>query len=188
MSQEFDKEITEDVPLIKPKGQKVKKNIELEINKITPDEPIIEQVVAKVKKPRPPKTEAQKQQFQNVLKKRKELLDKAMLEKKIEASKLLLSQGLEIPKINNKVDVVEESSSDESEEEVIIVKRKPKKKKKIIYMSESSESDSDSDGNPPAHNHQKRNFITQQNKKSVIKVKNDYPTAHQNTFINCFAD
>jgi hypothetical protein len=154
----------------------------------------------KEKKPRPPKTQAQLEQFQKVRLKRAESLKQKTITKKIEASKLLLSHGIELPakpiiqeeklpakKQNIKQvltpthkDVEEESESDDEPPVIIVKKKKKKKQPKTIIIEESdSESDNESDANQHYINKvkQARHFVSQQNKKSLIKVhkKNDVP-------------
>ena len=147
------------------------------------DEPLTKPI--KVKKPRPPKTEKQMEQFQNAKKKRDEALKKKKEEKELESAKLLLSHGYEIKKHDNSMcppaqelpskkkpkqilsPAVDESSSEEDEAPLIIVKKKKKKKPKTIVIEES---ESDEEEEPSIQYIKKRDFVSQQNKKSVIKV------------------
>lgn len=160
-------------PLTKQKQKQTKKTdepINVEPINVEPDKPI--------KKVRKPKTQKQLDQFKKVVEARKNNIDKRIIDKKIEASKFLLSQGLPIekpkekPKIIKKNNDLHESDTDSSDEQVIIIKKKKKKKKKIIVMEDTdSETDSDSDTQPPQPpNHTSRSFKNQQNKKSIITI------------------
>lgn len=143
-----------------------------------------EAVKEPVKKPRPPKTEKQMEQFKKVIAARKQKVEENKLKKKIEASKFLLEQGIikedkqevkaELKKpakqqaptkewdLENQTD-----SESSSEEQIVVVKKKKKAKKKIIVMQSETDSESESsDEKPVVH----RKFKTQQNKKSVVKI------------------
>lgn len=158
--------------------QKPIKNTPVSINT---DEP-------KPKKPRKPKTPAQLEQFEKVRQKRLESLKQKSINKKIEASKLLLSHGIELPAKESKIKedlpqakpkyhqeltpTHKDDTDNESDEEppVIIVKKKKKKKQpKTIIIEESSDEEDDQQ-----HYINKvkeaRHFVSQQNKKSLIKV------------------
>ena len=54
--------------------------------------------LTKEKKKRTPKTEKQMEQFKKVIEKKKENVEKKKLEKKIEASKILLGNGIHTKK------------------------------------------------------------------------------------------
>ena len=192
MSENNVKENSEnDVPLTKVKGQKKTKVIE----EITNEPENLDNItVTKPKKEKKPRSEKQKAQFQQVFNKRKEILEKKNLDKKIEASKLLLQHDPEFmnkqkteepltPHIDDVVikkkkepKIIEMSETDnESEESVIIIKKKatkPKKKKKKIIIEESSDGSSSSgeDEAVIALPKPKRDFTTQQNKKSIVKI------------------
>ena len=72
------------VPLLKqPKQKKSSQNIEA-----------VKEPVKLDKKPRPPKTEKQMEQFKKVIAARKQKVEENKLKKKIEASKFLLEQGI----------------------------------------------------------------------------------------------
>jgi hypothetical protein len=137
--------------------------------------------------------------------KRKENIEKKKLEKKIEASKLLLEYDVK-PKATKqkKEEVVKreeeqeggtsEEEQEQEEEEEIIIKKRPKvkannkkKKKIIIYETDSDSSDSDDDIPIPP-----KSFKTQRNKKSqpIIKVyQNENEVVNKKpTKINYFAD
>jgi len=177
----------------------------------------IEKIVDKVVSTKKPRTEKQKAQFQQVMSKRQENIEKKKLEKKLEASKLLAEkdpeffkqlhskndkkeQIVEVPtpvfeeqvkpikKLKGKKEptVIElDNTDEESEESVIIVKKKskPKKKKKII-VEEPEESSSSSDEDVVQLPKPKRNFVSQQNRKSVIKI-HDKPSvlAYESYFV-----
>ena len=80
--------------------------------------------------------------------------------------------------------IIEVNNTDsESEESIIIIKRKPKKtKKQKKIIIEESESESSSDEEVISIPKPKREFITQQNKKSVIKVHKQAPN-YNNYFV-----
>jgi hypothetical protein len=126
----------------------------------------------KQKKPRKPKTEKQLEQFKKMAEARKLKLEEDKLNKKIEASKFLLEQGIDIKKKKKvvkepKIEVDDNSSGSSSsseEEQIIVVKKKQKKKSKKIIVHESS---SDSEAEPEVV---ERHFKHQRNKKSIIKV------------------
>jgi len=178
MADSTDKEITEMNDINEPL-QKPIKNIPVSMNT---DEP-------KPKKPRKPKTPAQLQQFERVRQKRLESLQQKTINKKIEASKLLLSHGIELPskaepKIKEELPskakpkyhqelTPKDNTDDESDDEppVIIVKKKKKKKQPKTIIIEESDSDED-DAQQHYINKVKeaRHFVSQQNKKSLIKV------------------
>ena len=176
----------------------IENNVPLEKTKtIKPVKEVIPEVQPPTK-PKKPRTDKQKTQFQQVMTKRQENIEKKKLEKKIEASKLLVEKDPEflkqlkepltptfeqVGKIRNKKIVESESESDES---VIIIKRKPKPKKKKTIIIEESESSSSSDEEviqlPKPKS--ERKFITQQNKKSVIKIHNKPSTpSYENYFV-----
>ena len=149
--------------------------------------------------------------------KRKENIEKKKLEKKIEASKLLLEHDIKPKLIKQKKEEVvkqqedapspktsklratpsedeqeEESEASEKEQEIIVKKKSKakankKKKKIIIYEADSDSSDSDDDIPIPP-----KAFKTQRNKKSqpIIKVyQNENEVVNKKpTKINYFAD
>jgi predicted DNA-binding protein (UPF0251 family) len=149
----------------------------------------------KEKKPRPPKTQAQLEQFEKVRLKRAESLKQKSIAKKIEASKLLLEHGIELPskdepKIKEELPQAKpkyhqeltpkSDTDDESDDEppVIIVKKKKKKKQpKTIIIEESDSDEEDVQQHYINKVKEARHFVSQQNKKSLIKVhkKNDIP-------------
>ena len=150
----------------------------------------------KEKKPRPPKTQKQLEQFEKVRLKRAESLKQKSIAKKIEASKLLLEHGIELPsKAEPKVKeelpskakpkyhqelTPKDDTDDESDDEppVIIVKKKKKKKQpKTIIIEESDSDEEDAQQHYINKVKEARHFVSQQNKKSLIKVhkKNEVP-------------
>ena len=147
----------------------------------------------KEKKEKKPRTQKQLDHFKNMAEKRRENIEKKKLEKKIEASKLLLEHDSKPPvKVKeNKIEEEKEIESEpSSEEEIIVQKKKPKtkgkkKKKIVIYEADSDSSDSDDEIPIP-----KKQFKTQQNKKSQsgIKIYQNEPINKSSTKINYFAD
>ena len=144
-----------------------KPDIVNELNELNEEVPLLKPV--KVKKPR---TQKQLEAFTVVQEKLKAKRDEQLEMKKVEAAKLLLKHE---SKTKKKTNVTESESS--SEEEIIYLKRdKPKKKKKvktIILSSSESESETESDDNVEPIKEKK--FISQQSKKSIIKVSKPEP-------------
>ena len=167
--------------------QKPIKNMPVSINT---DEP-------KPKKPRNQKTPEQLEQFEKVRQKRLESLKQKTINKKIEASKLLLEHGIELPskaepKLKEELPqakpkyhqeltpIHKEDTDNESDDEppVIIVKKKKKKKQpKTIIIEESESEEEDAQQHYINKVKEARHFVSQQNKKSLIKVhkKHDVP-------------
>jgi hypothetical protein len=156
----------------------VKENIEDD----TPLEKPLKESVDKqsIKKPRKPKTPAQLEQFEKIRLKRLDALKQKREEKKLEASKLLLDNGYikkedlpskEMPKQILTPHIDDDKTDSESDNDIIIVKKKKKPKKKTIIIEES-------DDEEPEVIYDKvkksRNFVSQQNKKSVIKIHQPY--------------
>ena len=169
----------------------------------------------KVKKPR---SEKQLEAFKIASLKRAENIEKKKLEKKIEASKILLEHDISIkqklPKTEKELvkddDVEEDSDSSESEEEKLEmiqnskqknkkvkpdkIKTKKKKITKVVYVehaSSSDESDSDSSSEESIKHIKQRNFVTQRNKKSLVKVHKESPQpqpTQPRKYVNYFAD
>ena len=194
-----------EVPLTKVKGQKKDKVIDETINELKITENSENITVTKPKKEKKPRSEKQKAQFQQVFNKRKEILEKKKLEQKIEAGKLLLQHD---PEFMNKRNIVEpltphidetaiikkkkepkiveinDESDNESEESVIIIKKKankPKKKKKIIIEESSDDSSSSGEEEVVKLPKPKRDFTTQQNKKSIVKI-HDKPKINYDSY------
>jgi len=145
-------------------------------NEIQENQEHIQVPLEKAKKPR---SEKQLEHFKNMALKRKENIEKKKLEKKIEASKLLLEHEIITPApiITNKkqkkelspLPSEEEEESDESAEKIIVnVKNKKKKKKakEIIIYNDDSESEEEEGGYEIIE--PKRALKTQQNKKTKI--------------------
>ena len=147
--------------------------------------PLEKPVIGKIpiKKERKPKTPAQLEQFEKVRMKRLDKLKEKKELQKIEASKLLLNNGYvkkeELPPkktiepikqiLTPHIDDKTDNETDDDNNDVIIVKKKKKPKKKTIIIEES---DSEEEEPEIVYNKVKktRDFITQQNKKSVLKI------------------
>jgi hypothetical protein len=142
----------------------------------------------KVKKPRKPKTEKQMESFKLIAAKRQENINQKKIAQKIEASKFLLEHD-ELPskaklraKATHKqisIEPDESSSSDESQPKIIIKKiHKKKKKPVIIHIEESSDEESSEEEpiktppikQPTPQPQPAKQFISQQNKKSLIQI------------------
>ena len=149
---------------------------------------------AKVKKPRAPKTPAQLEAFQKAMATRKKNIEQKKLEKKVEASKILLEheekqtveQIVDIkPKSKTRSkkriikQIIEESSDDEPE--IVYVKRK-KPKKRIIVQSES-----DTESEPEIEIKHRQSFGTSHQNKSSIKGITKIEPIKKSNF-NFFAD
>ena len=144
-----------------------------ELSEIIEEPPKKEIKEIKVRKEKPvkedkrkqPRTEAQLKHFENMRKKREDNLKQKLLDKKIEASKILLENDVK-PKKKAKP---EESD----EEEVIIIEKKKKQKpktKRIIIEESSSDESSEEQEEKPKSKAPERKFKSQQNKKSIIKI------------------
>ena len=140
------------------------------------DESPLEKPV-KVKKPRPPKTPKQLEQFEKVKLKRAELLKEKKKEKEIEASKVLLNNGYikaedkKVPLTPTHDETDNESTQTEPEPTIIIRKKKKPKKPKTIIIEETDSEESDEE----PIKIKARDFISQRNKKSIIKVHKKEP-------------
>lgn len=116
------------------------------------------------------RSEKQVEQFKQIVNKRKENIEKKKLEKKIEASKLLLQHDVKISEPKKKVIAKEESESDNnSEPEIVIVSKKKKKKPIKIAIEESDEEDEEEEISKPKYINKAREFKHQNYKKSIIK-------------------
>jgi predicted DNA-binding protein (UPF0251 family) len=150
-------------------------DIQEEIEKLAAAQKVVSKP-QKEDKRKQPRTEAQLKHFENMRIKRQENIEKEKLNKKIEASKVLLENDLKVvPKKEKKVvkKVVEESSD---EEEVIIIekkKKKPKQKRIIIEESSSEEEEEPEKQQEEMIKRESRKFKSQQNKKSIIKINNN---------------
>ena len=152
-------------------------------------EEIVEEDKPKPIKPKKKMTEAQLNNLKKGHAVLKSMRDKNKLNKKIEASKILLENNIDITtKSKSKNDendkipqkkksskkIVEEESS---EEEVIIVKKKKKKPKKIIIEESESSSEEESVKQP-----KERVLKSQENKRSSVKISNPLPNNFNNYF------
>jgi hypothetical protein len=172
-----------EVPLTKTKGRPKKvKPVEVEISDVKP-----------VKKPR---TEKQIEAFAKAQETVKANRAKKLEEKKVEASKLLLEKGIELPSKKSVEKIILPPAPDlEEDHEFIYLKKekkqKPKPKKKIIvYHDSSSDDDVSSEEEQVIHIKKSKHFKSQQNKKSVIKVHEpkQEPQKPQEKQINFFCD
>lgn len=187
------------VPLTRRKGQKIEEIQPL----VAIQTPVTTQPVeittksvnypAKTKKPRAPKTPAQLEAFQKAMETRKRNIEQKKLEKKVEASKILLAHE-EKQKVEQIIEtkpkprsrskkiikqIVEESSDDEPE--IVYVKRR-KSKKKIIVQSES-----ETESEPEVEIKHRQSFGTShQNKSSVKGITKIEPI--KKSYHNFFAD
>ena len=168
----------------------VKENLTNDDIKENDDMPLEKQIIDKkpVKKERKPKTPAQLEQFEKIRLKRLDKINEKRELQKIEASKLLLNNGyvkkedLPPPKRIEPIKQVltphepyeQDKTDSESDNDVIIVKKKKKPKKKTIIIEESDEEEEEPE---VIYNTVKktRDFITQQNKKSVLKIHRPSP-------------
>lgn len=183
-------------------------NQEIQDNQDTEDFSEASVPLQKEKKEKKPRSQKQLDHFKNMAEKRRENIEKKKLEKKIEASKLLLEHDIKSTPTKPKKEVAvkeetEEVESEPSSEEEIIIKKKTlpchrqvsrgqspqpkakgKKKKIVIYEEDSSDSDSDDEIPIP-----KKQFKTQQNKKSIVKVYQNETVVNKSLpKINYFAD
>ena len=149
------------------------KKITISDNESTESENSITEIEVKQPKPKKILSEKQKQALQKGREKIKERQAEKLLDKKIEASKLLLQEDYK-NKIKEKKKPNKEEI-EESDEEVIIIEkqRKPKKKVKRIIVQESS-SESDSETSQPPEDDKisipEKPMKSQRNKKSIITV------------------
>jgi hypothetical protein len=167
----------------------IKENLTNNDEKDNEEIPLEKPVIGKqtIKKERKPKTPAQLEQFEKVRMKRLDKLKEKKELQKIEASNLLLKNGYvkkeEVKPVDEikpqktldkkikkePVDITTDES--EAESEIIIVKKKKKPKKKTYVIEESSDDDEEYEINKAKEIYKKsRNMVSQQNKKSIIKV------------------
>jgi hypothetical protein len=143
---------------------------------------IIQEEKTPLEKAKKPRSDKQMENFKKLQEKRKEAIEKKKLEKKIEASKLLLeleqmtTSPPVIPKNVKQVSPLseEEEESDSSAEKIIVnVKNKKKAKKKakeiIIYKDDDSDTEEEEE-EEQEYKQPKRALKTQQNKKSKTKI------------------
>lgn len=123
--------------------------------------------VVKQVKEKKPRSEKQIEAFRKTQENRKKNIELKKENNKIEAAKLLMKQK---PKVKKEI------IDSESDEEVIIVEKRRKSKPKRIIVEES-DSEEEEEIKP-----KEKNFKTQQNKRSIIKVNNQ-PTVSPTT---CF--
>ena len=135
-----------------------------------------------LEKPKKPRSEKQIEQFKKIAETRKSNVEQRKLEKKIEASKLLLEHDIKpVTKKEKKQPIVitkESESESDSEPEIIVVsKKKPKKKPIKIEIEESS---SEEEVKEP----KQREFKHQNYKKSIIKQLPAKEEIKPSVFIN----
>jgi len=183
----YNMDLDQEVPLTKSKGKN--------IPKVEPQEPIPEPLEAvkppihipplnipiekpvKIKKPRAPKTPAQLEAFKKAMEVRKKNIEQKKIDKKVEASKILLEHSQQIDKVKPKKQVVEVES--EEEPEIVYVKRKSKKKKIIV--------ESESDSEPEIEIRHRKDFgKSHQNKASIKTITK--PESVKVSYHNFFTD
>lgn len=135
----------------------------------TDNESIIEEVPKEIKKVVKPKKVLSEKQLETLAKgreNRKLKIEESKLNKKIEASKLLLQEEHKNRKKEVKKEVKVEAESESDEEEVVIIekKRKPKKKvKKIIIQESESDEEEEQEIVVP-----EKKMKSQRNKKTIV--------------------
>lgn len=135
----------------------------------TDNESIIEEVPKEIKKVVKPKKVLSDKQLETLAKgreNRKLKIEESKLNKKIEASKLLLQEEHKNRKKEVKKEVKVEAESESDEEEVVIIekKRKPKKKvKKIIIQESESDEEEEQEIVVP-----EKKMKSQRNKKTIV--------------------
>ena len=134
--------------LTKPKPEKIKIEEEDKNIEIVEDKPIKKKKVL---------SEKQKAILKSAREKRTHNIEKQRLEKKLEASKLLLNikdekEEKQIKNKINKMPIIEESSESSEPEQIIIKKKKKKKPKKIIIEESESESEEEEEEIPKKRN------------------------------------
>jgi len=138
----------------------------------------------KPSKQKKPKTPKQIEQFEKMKQKRAEILKENKTKKEIESAKLLLNNGyvkkeeIEIPLTPSIVSNKDETDTESIEEEPTIIIRKkkkaPKKKPKTIIIEETDSEDESVISEEPVKI-KARDFVSQRNKKSVIKIHKKEP-------------
>ena len=184
MTEQFNED--DNIPLTKPK--RVKQIFEKHIV-VDPDIEINKEIV-KVIKPKRQMSEKQKENFKLLQEKRMKSIENKKLEKKIEASKLLLQHNItkdNITKVKKEPKYVYESSSDDEPEIIYVKKNKSTKSKKKIIVEES---DTEDEYEEPINKVKKSWGSSQQNKKSVVKVNTPQYTNKDNyrSNFNIFCD
>ena len=149
-------------------------------------EPIDISPLLKPTKEKKPRSEKQLKSFITCSEKLKEKHVKQLHEKKIAAAKLLLDNNISHKSFEPiKETVIEKEKEESSDEEIIYLKREKDKTKKkpkvktIILSSSESESETVTEPEPIIE----KKFISQQNKKSLIKIHKIEPNKK-----NYFAD
>lgn len=155
-------------------------------------------VIIKPKKPKRVMSEKQSKQFDQARKTKADNVEQRKKDKMLEMARLLIAEEAN-KNIKKKSREPEPETDSESEDEPVpppkrekklkpVVEKKVKKKKKITIEisddSSSDESDDEPPTPPPSPKPLTRKMMTQQNKKSIIKVHK--PVEKQ--FVNIFAD
>ena len=169
-----DTDTTTEEEIIEPPRKTIKGKKKIIIEEI--EQPIIE--VKEKKKRNYVMTEARKEAFLKMREKLKEKNENKLLDKKIEASKLLLQTEHKQKKENLKKPILEVEDSESVEEIEIVRKKKPKKKKIIIHESSSSESEEQQEEEKDIKIPDKI-MKSQKNRKSSITIKE--PVKSNNT-------
>ena len=169
-----DTDTTTEEEIIEPPRKTIKGKKKIIIEEI--EQPIIE--VKEKKKRNYVMTEARKEAFLKMREKLKEKNENKLLDKKIEASKLLLQTEHKQKKKNLKKPILEVEDSESVEEIEIVRKKKPKKKKIIIHESSSSESEEQQEEEKDIKIPDKI-MKSQKNRKSSITIKE--PVKSNNT-------
>ena len=132
-----------------------------------------------ITKPKKPRSEKQILAFQEVMRKRKENVDKRNEERLIKASEILVkansNKSNDIPtKPKQKVVIPHVSDDDETDEEIIIVKSKPKPKKKVkkIIIEDSSDSDISIDSDD-SKEYNKKSYSKSNRKHQPVSIQRE---------------
>ena len=155
-------------------------------------------VIIKPKKPKRVMSEKQSKQFDIARQTKADNVEARKKEKMLEMARLLIAEEANKSINKKKVREPEPETDSESEDEPVVVKKTKKvkpvvekkvKKKKKITIEISDDSSSESDDEPPSPppspvRPQDRKMMTQQNKKSVVKIHK--PVEKQ--FVNIFSD
>ena len=136
--------------------------------------------IVPLEKPKKPRSEKQIEQFKKIAEKRKENVEKKKLEKKIEASKLLLEHDVKLNDKKKKEPIVLQSDSSDSEPEIIVVSKKKPKKKPIKIEIEESSTEEEQEVKPKQREFKHQNYA----KKSVIKHHPPIEQTKEKVFIN----
>lgn len=152
--------------------------------KVCGDDAVGEELPPIPPKTKKPRSDKQVEAFAKAQEKVKANRAKKLEDKKIEASKLLLEKGIELPSKQTIEKIALPPVEKENDEvEIVHVKKhkpKPKKKKIIVYHdNSSSEEEESSEEEQEIHIKKTKHFKSQQNKKSVIKVGGESVTGVQ---------